>query len=476
MIKVLSTSTILNLFRIAFGIQWLANLLLEDPKLTLLMVTHDRAFLDEVCDRILELELGQLYEYAGKYEDYLQGKEERLLLEDAAVQAARAKYRVELDWMRRQPQARESKSKARIDAFYKLQKATKPRAREAALSLESAGGERRMGGKILSMRNVNLSFGDKIILRDFSYDFCKGDRICLAGANGVGKTSFIRVLTGEQPADSGTIEKGDTIVIGVYDQLGIKIEDPEQTMLQFAVEQVQKTSSGAGMDEARRLLRRFEFPRQRWNERLSVLSGGERRRLQMLSVISQQPNFLIMDEPSVDLDLTTLQALEEYLTEFSGVLLIVSHDRFFADKVTDHLFVFEGEGGIKDFEGTLSEYASALIELESESISAAVSTEDDADGVEKKASYKEDRAKRNEQRNAVRRAKKEMADVEKVIDKLKEKAAALQEELDSSSDEGWTVLADLTEQLNQVNDEIDEKELRWMELAELVEQSEVEVY
>lgn len=459
------------------GVQWLSDLLLNDKKLTILMVTHDRAFLEEVCDRILELDRGKLFQYNGSYSDYLQGKEERLAMEDAAVQAAKAKYRVELDWIRRQPQARESKSKARIDAFYKLEKATKPRPLDPNLMLDTEG-QRRIGGKILSMRNVNLKFGDRVILDDFSYDFCKGDRICISGANGIGKTSFVRTITGAQPVDSGVIELGETIMLGVYDQLGLEIEQPEQTMLEFVVERVRSredSSLADGPDEARRLLKKFEFPRQRWNERVSVLSGGEKRRLQMLSVLSQKPNFLIMDEPSVDCDLDTLQALEEYLQEFNGVLLVVSHDRAFADKVTDHLFVFEGQGVIKDFVGTLSEYARTLVDLENESIpgsKASVSVEE-ADF--RKASYKEDKAKRNEERNAVRRAKKDIDNIENSLDRLRKEAAVVQGKIDCSGDEGWTVLADLSEKLNKINAEIDDKEIRWMELAELLEDAEVEV-
>jgi len=454
------------------GVQWLADILTSDPQLTLLMVTHDRIFLDEVCDRVLELDQGKLYEYSGKYADFLEGKQQRLELLDAAMQAAKAKYKIELEWMRRQPQARESKSKARIEAFYKLEKSTKPRPIDPSLALES--GNRRIGGKILSMRNVNLSFGDgdRVMLKDFSYDFCKGDRICLAGANGVGKSTFVRVLTGDQPADSGVIDVGETIVLGVYDQLGLTIGDPSQTVLQFVVESVQSSESSGivvAPDEARRLLQKFEFPRSRWNERVSVLSGGERRRLQMLYVLSKRPNFLVMDEPSVDCDLDTLQALETYLQdEYEGVLLVVSHDRSFADKVSDHLFVFQGDGDVIDYTGTLSEYASTLVDIENESIAGQSDSGVDLD---KKSSYKEDNAKRNQRQNDLRQARKDMSKAEKFIEKLQKQAEELQAKIDSSEDEGWSVLADLTAELQSVNQELEEKEMTWMELAELVESS-----
>jgi ATP-binding cassette subfamily F protein uup len=276
------------------GVDWLAELLTSksNPNLTILMVTHDRAFLEEVCDCIVELDRGSLYEHQGTYSSYLEAKEERLALEDAAVANAKSKYRVEIEWMRRQPQARESKSKARIDAFYKLEKATKPRPRDPNLNLvETAGGSRRIGTKILSMSSVGLQFGDRVMLDDFSYDFCFGDRICLAGANGVGKTTFTKLLTGELEPDSGYIDVGETVVMGVYDQLGLKFDAraESQTVMEFVIDQVQShdaTSMAETPDEARKLLRQFEFPRRRWNEPISVLSGGERRRLQLLSVLT----------------------------------------------------------------------------------------------------------------------------------------------------------------------------------------------
>jgi ATP-binding cassette subfamily F protein uup len=285
------------------------------------------------------------------------------------------------------------------------------------------------------------------------------------------------------------VEAGDTIVLGVYDQLGLTIEDPEQTVLDFVLQRVRSriptpgSSTGSEIlapDEARRLLRKFEFPKQRWDERVSVLSGGEKRRLQMLSVLSQRPNFLVMDEPSVDCDLDTLQALETYLQEeFDGVLLIVSHDRSFADKVSDHLFVFQGAGEVVDFQGSLSEYATTLVEMENDRIPGQSSSGGPSslfDNENKKLAYKEDSSKRNEQRNTISRARKDMNNLDKSLPKLREKAANIQKEVDScSSNEGWTVLAELTEKLQMANQEIEEKELRWMELAELVEEAEVEV-
>lgn len=288
----------------------------------------------------------------------------------------------------------------------------------------------------------------------------------------------MRVLTGEQPIDSGTIEKGETIVMGVYDQTGLRVDDPEMTVLQFVMESVQRrcdvSMSEAAMapDEARKLLNKFEFPKVRWNERVGFLSGGERRRLQMLQVFSQRPNFLVLDEPSVDCDLDTLAALEVYLQEFQGVLLIVSHDRSFGDKVSDHLFVFEGNGMIKDFSGTLSEYASTLVELENETLSGSG---DKSSSNASDVGHTEDRNKRLEERNAVRRAKKEMDKLDKALEKLRTQASELQRQLDESAGDGWTVLADITAQLEKVNESIDETEMEWLEAADVVEAAEIDV-
>ncbi|KAL3810220.1 hypothetical protein ACHAXA_006360 [Cyclostephanos tholiformis] len=456
------------------AIRWLTDLIRDRKKMTLLTVTHDRAFLEDVCDSILELDRGQFYSYDGSYSSYLSGKEERLANEDQAYRVAKGRYKAELDWMRRQPQARQTKQKARIDAFYKLEKSTKPRVRDPSLDLGEEG-QRRLGGNILKLRDVSLSFGDKKILSDFSYDFNKGDRIGIVGRNGVGKSTFIHVLTGDQAVDSGMIEAGDTVVFGKYDQMGIPFLDEAQSVLDFVKERVE-SSSGASMaeapQEAMRMLKQFEFPRQRWSERVSMLSGGERRRLQLLAVLTKRPNFLILDEPTNDIDLDTLRALEGYLEEFKGVLVVVSHDRLFTDKVTNHLFVFEGNGMVKDYLGSLSDYAECLVEQEkSEDVSS--SSSDIIDG-DRKANYKEDKERRLERRNAIKRMKRDLSKIEPALERLRAKADEYQAKMDASADEGWTVLADLTEKLHGVNGEIEEKEMEWLELAETLESLEEE--
>lgn len=293
--------------------------------------------------------------------------------------------------------------------------------------------------------------------------------------SGVGKSTFIKILSGEQPVDSGEVEPGETIVLGVYDQMGLVVPKADMTVMEYVVGEV-KDSEGSALaeapEQARKMLAQFEFPKPRWTERISMLSGGEKRRLQLLSVLSKNPNFLILDEPSNDLDLNTLTALEGYLADFTGVLVIVSHDKFFTDKVTDHLFVFEGNGSVKDYLGSLSEYADCLIEQENQYFSGNSA---DKNGADKTVNYKEDKAKRNERRNELRKLKKEVVNLENAMEKLKPKAEKLQKEIDSTSgDEGWTVLAEMTDKLNAIHEQVEEKEMRWMEVSEELEILEAE--
>jgi len=467
------------------AIRWLAECIKLDRKMTVLCVTHDRAFLDDICDGVIELDNGNIYSYTGAmtgdsgrggYSAYLEGKEARLANEDAALRAASGKFRTELDWMRRQPQARQSKSKARIDAFYKLEKSTQPRAVEADLELNSNDGQRRIGKNVLSIKNASLRFGDKVILDDFTYSFNRGDRIGIVGSNGVGKSTFIKILADQQSVDSGSINTGETVVFGMYDQMGIEIYDEEQRVMDFVKERVE-ASGGESMaeapQEAMKLLKRFQFSRQRWNERIALLSGGERRRLQLLAVLTKNPNFLILDEPSNDLDLDSLSALESYLAEYNGVLVVISHDRFFVDKVSDHLFVFEGNGVVKDYFGTLSDYAEALTEKESATDAAAAKPS--STSTKKQAAAKEDKAARVERRNAIKKINKEMSSLEKKIEKLKTQADGMQLDIDNTDPgEGWTVLAELTDKMNALTEDADEKEMRWLGLAEELEEKEAE--
>jgi ATP-binding cassette subfamily F protein uup len=306
------------------AIRYLSNILKDQTKITLLTVTHDRSFLEDVCGTILELDRGSLYSYQGNYANFLEQKAERLANEDQAFSSAKNKYATELKWMRKQPQGRATKQKARQDAFYKLEESTTPRVAEASLDLGGKDGDqRRLGNNVLKMKNISLKFGDdKVILDDFSYNFNKGDKIGIVGANGVGKSSFTKILTGSQDVDSGGLELGETVVFGVYDQMGIKI-DGEKRVLDFMRERVEARDGSAMAEapqEAMKLLKTFQFERTRWNERVSMLSGGERRRLQLMAVLTKRPNFLILDEPTNDIDLDTMHSLEEYLQSYKGVV------------------------------------------------------------------------------------------------------------------------------------------------------------
>lgn len=453
------------------AIRWLSDLVKDRPKLTLLTITHDRSFLEDVCNTIVELDRGSIYSYQGNYATFLEKKAERLQLEDLAVQSAKSKYKVELEWMRRQPQARATKQKARQDAFYILEKSTKPRVVDPKLDMDKSG-QRRLGNNVLKLKNVSLAFGDnKVILDDFSYNFNKGDKLGVVGANGIGKSTFIKVLTGQQEIDSGEIETGETVIFGIYDQMGVEIDENQRVMdyIKQRVEARDGSSMAEAPQEAMKLLKQFQFDRTRWNERVAMLSGGERRRLQMLAVLTKRPNFLVLDEPTNDIDLDTLTALEDYLASYQGVLVIVSHDRFFTDKVTDHLFVFEGNGVVKDFTGTLSDYSECLVELESSSTDTSSSSSSSTGEENKQLSYKEDKKIRMQKRNDLKKGKREMQKIEKDIEKLKKQASALEKQIEDSADEGWTYLAELTEKMNGMNEEVDEKEMRWLELAEMIE-------
>jgi len=286
------------------AIRWMSNLIKDHPKTTLLTVTHDRAFLEDVCNTILELDRGSLYSYPGNYANFLEKKAERLALEDAAIQAAKSKYKVELEWMRRQPQGRQTKQKARQNAFYVLEKATKPRVVDPNLNLGGDDGDqRRLGTNVLKLKHVSLKFEDKVILDNFSYNFNKGDKIGIVGANGVGKSTFIKVLTGEQGVDKGEVEPGETVLFGVYDQMGIEI-DGNKRVLDYMKEKVEARDGSVMAEapqEAMKLLKQFQFERNRWMERVSMLSGGERRRLQLMTVLTKRPNFLVLDEPTNDI-------------------------------------------------------------------------------------------------------------------------------------------------------------------------------
>ena len=334
-------------------IEWLENYFKKE-KITLFMVTHDRYFLERVCNEIVELDQGKLYTYKGNYSYYLQKKEERIATEQASVDKAKNLFKKELDWMRRQPKARTTKSKSRIDDFYIIREEAHKRRDNHKVQLEI--NMERMGSKILELHNVSKSFGDLQLLNKFNYVFQRGERIGIIGKNGTGKTSFLNIITQILPIDSGKVIVGETIKFGYYTQDGIEVK-PGQKVIEVIKEFGEYIPLTKGRKiSAGQLLERFLFSRKRQYDFVEKLSGGERKRLYLCTVLIQNPNFLILDEPTNDLDIVTLNVLENFLLDFPGCLLVVSHDRYFMDKIVDHLFVFRGNGVIEDFPGNYSDY------------------------------------------------------------------------------------------------------------------------
>jgi ATP-binding cassette subfamily F protein uup len=336
-------------------IEWLENYFAKE-NITLFMVTHDRFFLERVCNEIIELDNGKLYQYKGNYSYYLQKKEERIAAENASVDKAQNLFLKELSWMRRQPKARTTKSKSRQDDFYVIKEKAQSRRKEHVVELEI--NMERMGSKIIELHNISKKFGDKKILDNFNFNFKRGERIGIIGKNGTGKSTFLNMITQTIPVDSGKVITGDTIKIGYYTQSGInpkegqKVIDVIKEYGEFIPLSKGRTISAA------QLLERFLFDRKKQYDFVDRLSGGELKRLYLCTVLIQNPNFLILDEPTNDLDIVTLNVLESFLLDYPGCLLVVSHDRYFMDKIVDHLFVFRGEGVVEDFPGNYSDFRS----------------------------------------------------------------------------------------------------------------------
>jgi ATP-binding cassette subfamily F protein uup len=334
-------------------IEWLESYF-KNEKLTLFMVTHDRFFLERVCNEIIELDHGKIYSYKGNYAYYLEKKEERMQSENASIDKAKNLFVKELDWMRRQPKARTTKSKSRIDDFYVIKEKALSRRKDHVMDIEF--NMERMGSKIIELHKLNLSFDDKVILKDFTYDFQRGERIGIIGKNGTGKSTFLNILTKTMPADSGKIIHGETIKVGYYTQSGIQPK-VGQKVIDIIKEFGEYIPLKKGkIISASQLLERFLFDAKKQYDYVEKLSGGELKRLYLCTVLIQNPNFLILDEPTNDLDIVTLNVLESFLLDYPGCLVVVSHDRYFMDKIVDHLFVFRGDGVIEDFPGNYSDF------------------------------------------------------------------------------------------------------------------------
>lgn len=433
-------------------IEWLQEYLTKS-QMTLLMVTHDRYFLDAICNEIIELEEGDLYKYKGNYTYYLEKKAERQAVLQTNIDKAKSLFAKELEWMRRQPKARGTKSKARIGNFNDVKKAAKQRINKDKVQLEVQ--MTRLGSKILELHKLSKSFGDLKILDQFSYTFKKRDRVGIVGKNGVGKSTLLNMLTGQESIDAGKIVIGDTVVFGYYTQKGMNLNDGKRV-----IEVVRDIAEyiplrGGRKLTAAQLLERFLFDKDAQWKHVSVLSGGEKKRLYLLTVLMKNPNFLILDEPTNDLDLITLKVLEDFLEEFEGCMITVSHDRYFMDRLVDHLFVFEGDGKVRDFPGNYTDYRESLnIESkEKQAPSSSVATPVKSQPSEKrKLTYME---------------KKEYDAIEAEIEKLEEEKVTIGEAF-SNPDIDPEAMKELGLRIKAIDEEIGAKTDRWMELAEFV--------
>ena len=432
---------------------------LQKARCTLLMVTHDRYFLDRVCNTIFELDRGNLYTYRGNYSAFLEKREERYINMQANIDKARNLLRRELEWIRSTPQARTGKARYRINAFYDLKDKASVSLARKDMTIDVATS--RLGGKIIDCEDLTLRFGERTMLDRFSYKFTKGERVGIVGKNGAGKSTFLNLMTGVLQADSGKIERGETLRIGYYRQSGISFK-PGQTVFDIVHDIAETVEASDGHSvSATTMLNRFLFPPDSHNKRVDILSGGEQRRLYLLTVLMQNPNLLILDEPTNDLDILTLNVLEEYLMAFKGSLLIVSHDRYFLDKTVDHLFIFREGGAVKDFVGQYSEYREYIKEQEAEEariakIAAEKAQKNKPQSVpatpsRKKLSYKEQR---------------ELEVLENLLPQLEQEKSDLEAQL-SSGALSHEALAANAARIGELIEEIAEKEMRWLELSEI---------
>ncbi len=436
-------------------IEWLEGFLSRGNK-TLLMVTHDRYFLDRVCSIILELDDHTIYTYRGNYSYYLEKRQERIDNRRAEIARANNLYRTELEWMRRMPQARGHKARAREDAFYELEKTAKARVEERAIRLKASNVY--IGSKIFECQYISKQFSDDaIIMHDFYYNFSRYEKMGIVGSNGTGKTTFLKMLLGQVQPDSGRIVIGDTVRFGYLSQEGLKF-DEQQKVIDVVRDIAEYVDLGQGRHlSASQLLQHFLFSNEQQHSYVYKLSGGERRKLYLCTVLMRNPNFLVLDEPTNDLDIITLQILEEYLQDFPGCVIVVSHDRYFTDKVVDHLLVFKGQGEIKDFPGNYTQYREWLTLMPraqkeaKEEKTPPKRREESSSGARRRMSFKE---------------KREFEQLEKDIEQLEAEKKQIEEALSS----GTLSVDDITtmsKRLPLLTDELDEKSMRWLELSEI---------
>ncbi|MBR4157170.1 MAG: ABC-F family ATP-binding cassette domain-containing protein [Bacteroidales bacterium] len=435
-------------------IEWLEKYLTQSTK-TLFMVTHDRYFLDRVCNKIFELYQGTMYVHNGNYDYYVRKSREREENKRVAAERAGQLLKHELEWMRSTPQARTGKAKARIDAFYDLQEKAKMRRDNS--ELQFGADMQRLGGKILEMDRVSKSYGDMTVLKDFDYIFKKGERIGIIGKNGIGKSTFLNMITGNENPDSGTIVTGQTVAYGYYTQKGIKF-DERKTVIETIKDIAEVIHYGKDrVYTADQLLAHFMFPYSMHRQQVALLSGGEKRRLYLLTVLVSNPNFLILDEPTNDLDLLTLQKLEDYLRSYKGCLLVVSHDRFFLDETVDQLFVFEGNGRVKGFMGNYSQYHDYL-ENKAKEEKRELAAQKQEVRVERPTSTERKKKRTYKEQQEYEQLAK---DIEMLENEKHELTAKLEQQLD------YQEIEKIGNRIAEITDLVDEKELRWLELDEI---------
>lgn len=431
-------------------IHWLEQFL-QMPSVTLFMVTHDRYFLERVCNQILELEDGKLYNYPGNYSKFLERREERHTLEAIDQEKRKKLFKTELEWARRSPAARTTKSKSRMDSFYELKGSLRNLNRDAEVELIFEGS--RLGTKVLECHNISKQFGENApLFEKFNYKFAKGERVGLVGRNGAGKSTFLNTITGQINPDTGKVVVGDTVQFGFYTQSGLNLKD-DRKVIDVVRDVAEYLPLKKGKLTASQLLEKFLFSRNHQQVYVSQLSGGERRRLYLLTVLMQNPNFLILDEPTNDLDILTLNVLEDFLMDYPGCLLVVSHDRYFLDKLTDHLFILPGNGKVVDWNGTYEEYRQHILEEQ----------RDKREQVKAQETIKP--AAQNQSEGLSFEERKELKRLEKQIDKLTEKEEKISAKF---AEEGITPedIEKYSKELGEVKAERELKEERWMELAD----------
>jgi ATP-binding cassette subfamily F protein uup len=442
-------------------VEWLEHYF-DKENITLLLVTHDRYFLDAACNEIWEMEGSTIYTHKGDYQNYLEKKSARIENDLASIDKAKNLYRRELEWMRKQPKARTTKSKSRQDNFYVVEKKAKQQVTDEQVQLDMK--MNRLGGKVAELKKLYKSYGEKILLKGFDYTFKKGERIGVVGKNGTGKSTFINILQGLDKPDSGKVNIGDTVIFGNYSQQGLVVKE-DMRVIEFVKDIAEHFPlASGGTLSAAQFLQLFLFDPDKQYTYISKLSGGERRRLHLLSILFRNPNFLVLDEPTNDLDLPTLAVLENFLSEFPGCLLIVSHDRYFMDRLVDHLFVFEGNGVIRDFPGNYSQYREAIASGQltpgsvmlpdkiNEPMTTIVPSPSSIDK-KRQLSYKE---------------KREFETLEKEIADLGQEKIMVTQQL-NSGETAFDKLQQLSLRIGEITRLLDEKEMRWLELSEMVQ-------